>query len=108
MKKSKKDLSKTNLVEASELPVENQEVESTEIQTKKEIRWDLLAVIASERKEDQEQVQVALQAGYEPFCVVPHVLPQESSAILNPNQPPQPKFANLVWMKRGVLVDVRD
>lgn len=72
---------------------------------KKELRWDLMALVASDKKEDQEQIQVALESGYEPFSVTPHVLPPENS-LLAPNQMPQPKMANLIWFKRGVLVKV--
>ncbi len=70
-----------------------------------ELRWDLMALVASDKKEDQEQIQVALESGYEPFSVTPHVLPPENS-LLNPNQPIQPKMANLIWFKRGVMVNV--
>ncbi len=72
---------------------------------KQELRWDLMALVASDKKEDQEQIQVALESGYEPFSVTPHVLPPENS-LLNPNQPIQPKMANLIWFKRGVMVNV--
>ncbi len=72
---------------------------------KKELRWDLMAVVASDKKEDQEQIQFALESGYEPFSVTPHVLPPENS-LLSPNQMPQPKMANLIWFKRGVMVKV--
>jgi len=73
------------------------------LEEKKELRWDLLAIVASDKKEDQEQIQVALESGYEPFSVTPHVLPPENS-LLAPNQMPQPKMANLIWFKRGVMV----
>jgi hypothetical protein len=76
-------------------------------QPHKELRWDLMALVASDKKEDQEQIQIALESGYEPFSVTPHVLPPENS-LLSPNQMPQPKMANLIWFKRGVYVEIKE
>lgn len=74
---------------------------------RKELRWDLIALIASNDPQHQEQIQVALESGYEPFAVVPHLLPPDAGSILQPGQPMQPKMANMIWLKRGVMCEIK-
>jgi hypothetical protein len=74
----------------------------------KEVRWDLVALIADEKPENQQQIQIALETGYEPFAVSPHMVPPEKQDLLNINTPPQMKMANMLWLKRGTLVEIKN
>lgn len=76
-------------------------------EVKKEMRYDLLALIASGKEEDQQAIQAALESGYEPFAVVPHMIAPENN-ILSPGQPIQPKMTNLIWMKRGIMIEIKE
>jgi hypothetical protein len=77
-------------------------------EVKKELRWDLMALIASGSKEDEAEIQVALEKGYEPFSVVPHMINPEPATILQPGQSNQPKMVNLIWFKRGHYVEIKE
>jgi hypothetical protein len=78
------------------------------VEKKKEVRWDLMALVASGSKEDETEIQIALEKGYEPFSVVPHMMNPEPTSILQPGQSNQPKMVNLIWFKRAHLVEIKE
>lgn len=80
------------------------EAQTSNTEVKKELRWDLLACIADGSEEGNKSIQEALEMGYEPFAVSPHVTMPTSNLVTG--TPAQPKMGNMLWLKRGVLVEV--
>ena len=77
----------------------------SEVPPVKELRWDLIACIADGSEENNNSIQQALELGYEPFAVSPHVtMPQNNLMVA---QPAQPKMGNMIWLKRGVMVEIK-
>lgn len=74
----------------------------------KEIRWDLVALIADDSAENQQHIQVALESGYEPFAVSPQMVQPQKQDLLNINTPNQMKMVNMLWLKRGTLVEIKN
>ena len=83
------------------------EAQTSNTEIKKELRWDLLACIADGSEEGNKSMQEALEMGYEPFAVSPHVtMPATNLTVVG--APAQPKMGNMLWLKRGVLVEVNN
>lgn len=68
-------------------------------QTHNEVRWDLRAVFV----EEVEEIQKALDEGYEPFAATPQPKMPDPSAIISLGQKPQMMMTTMLWFKRGLL-----
>lgn len=85
--------------------MENTEVERNfNEQPQKVVKWDLKGV----QMDNQAEIQLALEEGYEPFSVTPMMRKAQPNVVaLNPNQPNQMVMETIIWMKRPNLVEMQ-
>lgn len=65
-----------------------------------DVRWNLKGITSS----DQEELQEALETGYEPFSVVVQPVPAPQGKILDAGKP-QFVMQTVIWLKQPVLLE---